>query len=222
MADLLSLLVHEARTPLTALRGSLGLLASESETASPAIREFSSISMRNVSRLVHLFDDLAAYIAFRDSACVVTPVPVDLSVILEEAAERVQPVAEERGVTVEAELAPFDATADETLLREAVARMAFYAVRVTPRDGVVRIGAETVGGQVVVRVTDQGRPLTEEFHTNMFEPFSSVARRGVDSADRAGLDLAIAKAIADLHHGIIEYRQMTGGGVVRLTLGVRD
>jgi signal transduction histidine kinase len=219
VADFLSSLVHEFRTPLTALRGSLSLLTSEAEGTAPTVVELAEIAARNASRLIFLLDDLATYARLRRPDCVAAFTALDLSILLEQAAERVQPVAEERRVTVEVQLAPFDAVADEAILRDAVARMIFYAVRVTPRDGTVRVSAETVGDRVVIRVSDQGRALAESDRAELFEPFSPVARRGVDSADRAGLDLAIAKIAAERHDGFVEYRQVTGGGVVRLTLG---
>jgi signal transduction histidine kinase len=219
VADFLSVLVHELRTPLTALRGSLGLLAAEAETAGADLQEYSAIAVRNAAKLVILLDDLGSYARLRNPEFCLKRASVDLSALLEDAAERVQAVAEKRGVTLRAELAPFNVNADGTELCEAVARMAFYAVRVTPKDGEVRISAETVAGQVVIRVADQGKPLLEEHFCAVFEPFSRTAQRGVDSAARAGLDLAIAKTIAELHDGAIEYRQITGGGVVRLTVG---
>ena len=217
MTDFLSSLVHELRTPLTALRGSLGLLSSESDDAA-AVREFSGIALRNASRLANLLDDVATYARLRDPACPVMMAPVDLSLLLEHAAERVQPLAEERGVTVEAQLVPFGALADEALLRDAVIRMMGYAVRVTPRNGMVRVGAEAVAGRAVFRVTDQGHPLPEDQHDAVFEPFDTAASRG-GAAGGVGLSLAIAKAVAERHGGSIEYRQITGGGVVRLTAG---
>lgn len=219
MADFLSALVHELRTPLTALRGALGLLTSEAEEGGAGVGDFSAIAIRNAARLANLLDDLAVYARLRNPESRVTPRPLDLATLLEQATERVQAVAEERGVTLWAHLPAFDAVADEPLLRDAVARMLFYAVRVTPRDGTVTVSAERVAGHVVVRVADQGRAVAEDDQPSMFEPFSQVARRGVDSADRAALDLAIAKLVAERHDGAIEYRQITGGGVVRLTLG---
>ncbi|MDO8834627.1 MAG: HAMP domain-containing sensor histidine kinase [Vicinamibacterales bacterium] len=217
MADFLSSLVHELRTPLTALRGSLGLLNSESADAN-AVREFSGIALRNASRLAGLLDDVAVYARLLDPGCQVSLGRVDLSLLLEDAASRVQPFAEERGVTVEAQLVAFDTFADETLLRDAVARVMRYAVRVTPRNGAVRLGAEVVAGRVVVRVADQGKPVAEGDYDDVFEPFNSAARRG-DAGDRVSLDLAIARAVAERHDGNIEYRQITGGGVVRITVG---
>jgi signal transduction histidine kinase len=217
VSDFLSSLVHELRTPLTALRGSLGLLTSESDDAD-AVREFSGIALRNASKLAYLLDDVAAYARLLDPNSPVVMAPVDLSLLLEDVAERGQPFAGERGVTIEAQLVTFDTFADETLLRDAVTRMMRYAVRVTPRDGVVKLGAEVVAGRVVIRVADQGKPVAEGQYDQVFEPFHPVARRG-DAGDRVGLDLAIARAIAERHEGNIEYRQITGGGVVRLTVG---
>lgn len=219
MADFLSALVHELRTPLTALRGALGLLGAEAAEGNDAAREFADIAARNAVRLAALLDDLAIYARLKNPDSRVTPRRIDLQTVFEHAAEKVQPAAAERGVTVLAHVPTFDAVADETMLGDAVVRMLHYAVRVTPRDGTVAVSAETVSGRVVVRVVDQGKSLSEEDQPAVFDPFSRVARRGVDSADRAGLDLAIARLVAERHDGSIEYRQITGGGVVRLTLG---
>lgn len=219
MADFLSALVHELRTPLTALRGAMGLLSAEAADGNDTTREFAHIAERNALKLATLLDDVAAYARLRNPESRVTPRRIDLQAVFEQAAEKVQPAAAERGVTVLAHVPPFDAVADEAMLRDAVARMLHYAVRVTPREGTVAVSAEIVSGRVVVRVIDQGRPLSEDDQPAIFEPFSPVARRGVDSADRAALDLAIARLVAECHDGFIEYRQITGGGVVRLTLG---
>jgi signal transduction histidine kinase len=219
VADFLSALIHELRTPLTALRGSLGLMAGALPDDAEEARSFADIASRNSARLAALLDDVAAFARLELPETRAEPAALDLGMLLEQAAERVQAVAEGRSVTIEVQLPALDAYADEALLRDGVARMLFYAVRVTPRDGRVTLSAEPVGDRVVVRVTDEGRPLRDEDLPRFFEPFSPVARRGVDSADRAMLDLAIAKGIAERHGGAIEYRQLTAGGVVRLTLG---
>lgn len=219
MADFLSSLVHELRTPLTSMRGALTLLASAAGEAPDDMREFSAIADRNAGRLSSLLDDVAAYARLQLPECPVTQTVVDLTSLLERAVDVAQPVAEGRGVTIEVQRPLFDARADETLLRDGVARMVFYAVRVTPREGLVVVSAEAVDGRIVIRVADQGKPVGDADLDRLFEPFSPIARRGVDSADRAGLDLAIAKLVAERHEGSFEYRQLTGGGAVRLTLG---
>ena len=101
----------------------------------------------------------------------------------------------------------------------ALPRMAAEAVKKSGvKDGLVRVSAETAGGRVVIRVTDEGKPVRDDDLGSLFDPFSPVARRGSDSTGRAGLDLAIAKLVAECHDGALEYRQLTGGGAIRLTL----
>lgn len=218
MADILSALVHELRTPLTALRGSLDLLAGAMPDGAEDAQEFTDIASRNAVKLSALLDAVAVYARLRSPDAPLAVAPLDLALLLERAAERVQRIAEERGVTVEIELPAFDATANEDLLGDAVARLLFYAVRVTPKGGRVRASAENAGGRVVIRVRDEGRAVPEGAQDQVFEPFSLVARRGVDSADRAGLDLAIAALVAGRHGGFMEYRQLTAGGVIRLAV----
>ena len=222
MADFLSSLVHELRTPLTSLRGALGLLSSVVGDASDDVREFSTIADRGATRLAGLLDDVAAYARLRGGEVRISSTAVDLTSLLEHAAERAQPLAESRGVTIEVQRPAVDAHGDEGMLRDAVSRMLFYAVRVTPREGLVRVSAEMAAGRTVIWVADQGKPVRDADLESLFDPFSPVARRGVDSADRASLDLAIAKLVAEHHDGALEYRQLTGGGAIRLTLGTRE
>jgi signal transduction histidine kinase len=219
VADFLSLLVHELRTPLTSLRGALVLLSSVAGEASEDVRDFSAIADRGAARLAGLLDDTAAYARLRQAEVRISITAVDLTSLLEHAAECAQPIAEIRGVTIEVQRPAVDAYADDGMLRDAVSRMLSYAVRVTPWGGLVRVSTEMAAGRTVIRVADQGKSVREADLGSLFDPFSPVARRGVDSADRAGLDLAIARLVAEHHHGTLEYRQLTGGGVVRLTLG---
>ena len=218
-AEFLSLLVHELRTPLTSLRGALVLLSSAAADASEDVRNFSTIADRGATRLAGLLDDAAVYARLQQPEIRLSTTAVDLTSLLEHAAVYAQSVAETRGVTIQVQRPSVDAHADDGLLRDAVSRILFYAVRVTPREGLVRVSAERVAGRIVIWVADQGKPVRDADVGRLFDPFSPVARRGVDSADRAGLDLAIAKLVAEHHGGTLEYRQLTVGGVVRLTLG---
>jgi signal transduction histidine kinase len=208
--DFLSSLVHELRTPLTALQGSLGLLSGSLADGSEEARVFGDIALRNVARLSHLLDDVAAFVRLERPDVSVTRVSVDVPSIFERAGERVRAVAASRGVTVEMQHASCDATVDEGLLLDAVTRLLFYAVRVTPRSGQVCVSAEQADGGIAIRVTDRGRHVPDSDVARIFEPFSPAARRGVDSADRAGLDLAIAKLVAERHGGSIDYQQVPG------------
>jgi signal transduction histidine kinase len=222
LADFLSLLVHEMRTPLTSLRGALGLLSGAAGDASEEVRTFSALADRSAARLTDLLDDVAAYAWLRRADVRISVTAVDLTTVLEQAAERTQPLAESRGVTIQVQRPSTDAHADDGMLRDAVSRMLSYAVRVTPQEGLVQVSAETAGSRTVIRVADQGAAVREADFEVFFDPFSPVARRGVKSANRAGFDLAIAKLVAEHHGGTLEYRQITGGGVVRLTLGPKD
>lgn len=218
MPDFLSSLVHELRTPLTSLRGALSLLSGVADDGSEDVRGFSAIADRGAAWLASILDDVAAYARLQQTDVPVAFAAVDLTSLLERTAERVQPLAETRGVTIEVRRPSVDASGNEAMLRDAVSRMLFYAVRVTPRDGLVRVNAELAGGRTVIRVADQGNPVSDADLESLFEPFSLVARRGANLGNRTGLDLAIAKLIAEQHGGTLGYRQITGGGVIRLTL----
>jgi signal transduction histidine kinase len=222
LRDFLATLVHELRTPLTALRGSLGLLSGALPDDGGDARSFTAIAERNAAKLAGLLDDLAAYARLLQPEAAAAARSVDLALLLEQAVDRVEAVVAERGVSVAVAPPEGNLTGDAEMLCDAVTRLLRYAVRVTPRNGRVRVGAAVAAEEAVIDVADEGRPVQEEHASLVLEPFGAVARRGVDAADRPGLDLAIAKLVAERHGGSLTFRQAAEGGVFRMTIRSGD
>jgi len=217
-----SMLVHELRTPLTALRGSLGLLADEVKDAAPEVRSFAALAARNADRLVSMLADAADYWRLNDSATPPNCESTDVVDTVQRAIEQVQTLADERGIVLDVRATPAEASVDPALIRMAVARVLSYALRVSPKMSRVQVRIETVEGQpgagVVVSVSDGGKVVAADCIARMFEPFSAVARRGVEPTMPTGLGLAIALEIAELHGGSLVFTSTEQGGLFSLRL----
>lgn len=214
-------LIHELRTPLTALRGSLGLLAGAVEGAAPDVQRFAGIADRNAEKLASMLDEAAEYSRLSDPAAAANRVRTDVADTVERAIAQVQRLIDERGIVLDVQSAPTDATIDEALVRIAVASLLSYAVRVSAKASTIRIGIRTSeDAQAVVTVSDCGKVIGADSVAQMFDPFSAVARRSSEPAMRTGLGLVIAQAIAQLHGGAIEFTPTDQGGLFAMRLPV--
>ncbi len=229
LASYVPILVHEIRTPLTALRGSLGLLKGAVEDATAEVRDYATMADRNAAKLAALLDDVAEYEHLTGGGVEVRPEPVDLADVIERAVEQVQPVADERGVKLEVTSAVGELNADARLLRDVVVRLLTYAVRVSPNASTVCVSCQQKPSdtceqdavrsvQTVLDVTDCGRQVDASTAQRIFEPFSPAARRSASQQVRPGLDLAIAHAIATVHGASLTFTTTTEGGKFTLQL----
>lgn len=139
---------------------------------------------------------------------------VDLSLLAEEAAETLLPLAEKHGVVVETggELAP--ARASRALILQVVINLLQNAiVHNLPSEGTVHLRAAVVGGSAVLVVENTGEALSEQRLATLTEPF----RRGTERirSDQAGigLGLAIVKSIVRAHDGELELAARPDGGL---------
>lgn len=223
------ILVHEIRTPLTALRGSLGLLKGAVEDATAEVRDYAAMADRNAAKLAALLDDVADYEHLTGGGVEVRPELIDLADVIDRAVEHVQPVADERGVKLEVTSASGELNADARLLRDVVVRLLTYAVRVSPNASMVCVSCHQRPGatgeldaiastQTWLDVTDCGRQVDASTAQHIFEPFCPAARRSASQQVRPGLDLAIAHAIATVLGATLTFTTTTEGGKFTLSL----
>jgi signal transduction histidine kinase len=126
--------------------------------------------------------------------------------------------ADERGVTVAAELPAGElvARANAEKLQRVLFNLIQNAIRHTPADGSVTVRARAVGSGVEVEVADDGEGVPAGDDERVFEAFyRGDAARGEDGA---GLGLAISRAIVEAHGGRIWLEDGSPGTRVHFTL----
>ncbi|MFD9127959.1 sensor histidine kinase [Kitasatospora sp. NPDC059571] len=141
---------------------------------------------------------------------------VDLSLVAEEAAETLLPLAEQRGITLDVTgtQAPTSGSA-ELLLRMATNLVQNAVVHNLPAGGTVTVRTGTNGGTSVLRVENTGRRLPPDLVPTLTEPF----RRGTDRVRTdehagAGLGLAIVQSVVRAHHGTLDLVPRPDGGLL--------
>jgi signal transduction histidine kinase len=198
--DLVANVSHELRTPISALQAVLENLVDGVEPADP---ETLRTMLRQVERLGDLVAQLLDLSRLESGAVPLVRRTFDLQPMLEDAAGETRLRA--TGVEVAVSVEPPGATADGDPARvhQVVANLLDNAVRYSPPGGTVGLHATRSRSSVTIEVCDQGPGISEEEATRVFERFYRVDPSRSSGHGGAGLGLAIARWIVDLHGGEI-------------------
>jgi two-component system sensor histidine kinase BaeS len=210
---------HDLRTPIASMRAILEAIEDELATTEeylPALRE-------QTDRLASLVADLFELASIDAGALALELQRVDLAPIVESCVRGVEAQAQSRGIRLEQRVpASVEALCAPTEVERILLNLLTNALRHTPADGSVAVVVERRPDEIEVSVEDSGEGISGEAQARMFERFwrGDAARSGADGG--AGLGLAIAQALVDLHGGRIwADRRAEGGTRVAFTLPAR-
>ena len=192
---------HDLRAPLTSILGWAAILGrTASPEAGPALAAIQSAARQQM----HLVEQLLSA-ARQETDAPYHAVPVDLSHVVDDVLQALQPVAEARRIELQfaRPAAPARVRGDASQLGRAIGNIAGNAVKFTPSGGSVRIALVAQDDNVRLTVTDSGIGIDAPALPHVFERFW---RAGSGNAAPAGLGLglSIARSIVDLHGGTLE------------------
>lgn len=139
---------------------------------------------------------------------------VDLSLVAEEAAETLLPLADARSVEVHVGGDAAPAVGSHALLLQLATNLVHNAiVHNLPDGGAVRVDTGVRGDDVVLTVENTGDPLDPRLVPTLVEPFQRGGGRTHGAHAGVGLGLAIVRSIAEAHHGTVALAPGPGGGL---------
>ena len=151
---------------------------------------------------------------------------VDLSLIAEEAAETLLPVAEKRGATIETSGDTTPTIGSSALLLQMTTNLVHNAiVHNLPEQGTVWVTTSVHPESAVLTVENTGEKLTPQSVATLAEPFLRGTKRIRTDHASVGLGLAIVKSITQAHDGTLTLTPRAAGGLrvtVQLPRGVRQ
>lgn len=206
--ELLCVLSHEFRTPLTVISGYLRLLLSESRSeSSPNQRRLIEAAVDHCGRLDRFMADLidVSHAGVLEAALDQASRP--LAQVIEEARRLLGPVLSERSVRLEVDIDPAAEWAlfDATRVVHVLTNLITNAMKVTRPGGLIRIRTgriETEGGPFVeTTVIDQGPGVAVADRERIFEPFTRGSAG--TPAEGTGIGLALCRRIVEAHGGEI-------------------
>jgi len=140
---------------------------------------------------------------------------VDLSLLSEDAAETLLPMAEARGVTVDTSGDPATTMGSSVLLQQMTTNLVHNAVvHNLPENGTVRVTTGARPGAALLTVENTGERLSPQLVATLAEPFQRGTGRTRTDHAGVGLGLAIVDSIVRAHDGTLVLAARPGGGLV--------
>ena len=207
--DLVANVSHELRTPITALQAQLENLVDG--IADPDPETFRTM-LAQVERLGRLVKQLLDLSRLESGAVPLDRTEFRIEPLLEHAVREQQLHAPGVDVSVSIDSPDLTADGDPERVHQVVANLLENAVRHTPQGGCVEVRARRHVAGVTIEVLDEGPGIAEADEARIFERFyrADSARASTDGG--AGLGLAIAQWIVDLHGGDIHPERRTPHG----------
>ncbi len=202
--DLIVYLAHDLKTPLTSVIGYLTLLHDEKEISPDLRAKYIGISLDKALRLEDLINEFFDITRFSLTHLVLEPERINLTRLLEQTTFEFNPVLADKGLTWDLQLEPdIEIVCDPDKMARVFDNLIRNAVSYSYSQSTIRVSLTRIGGQVTVMVQNHGKTIPPEKLSKIFEQFFRLDSSRSSATGGAGLGLAIAKEIVELHGGTI-------------------
>ena len=211
--DVISLVSHEMRTPLTAIQGMTELLANY-ELDLDRRKEMHLAINDEVKRLTRMITQYLDITRLESGATQVRLSPVRTESLVERTLLLLDPVAAQRGIKL---VRRFQeglpaVLADQDLLARAVENLVSNAIKYSPENTEVTASTTYDEAAVTIAVADHGYGIAEADLPKIFEKFYRIPRVQDAGVPGTGLGLSLVREIAELHGGSVAVKSELGAG----------
>jgi signal transduction histidine kinase len=211
--NLVHMLVHDLRSPLTAIRAHLDFIGLEAEDArDPDLAQDIDDAKSAAVRMTDMVSDMLDVSRMEAGQLPLEPEATDLTALVTEAMTSVGAGANRAGVRLEAPPGPVPAICDRNLIRRVIANLVATAMKFTPEGGRILLGVESDAAGQKVSVTDTGPGIPAEYHEKIFEKFGQVGASREAAVRSSGLGLTFCKLAVEAHGGQIGVASEVGKG----------
>ena len=190
---------HELRTPLALMQAQLELFSAEHPDVRPETAEFLTLFREQTERLTQMTKTL---LEMSNLQQVARNEHLQLAPMVEEIFTDLAPLAEKRSITLEAE-GDAALTGSDALIYRLLFNLTENAVKYNHPGGSVRVELAQGQEKCIIRVSDTGCGIPEEYQRSIFQPFFRVDKSRSREYGGVGLGLSLVWEIADLHGGSV-------------------
>lgn len=202
--DLVVYLAHDLKTPLTSVIGYLTLLRDEDQISEELREKYLSISLEKAERLEDLINEFFEITRFNLSNIILEYSKVNLTRLLEQLTFEFKPMFLEKDLQCELEIKPDTMVrCDVNKMQRVLDNLLRNAVNYSFERGTIRIVATQDENRLSIKFINNGNTIPQEKLEHIFEQFYRLDTARSSKSGGAGLGLAIAKEIVELHKGII-------------------
>ena len=199
---------HELRTPLALMQAQLELFSAEHPAVLPETAEFLTLLREQTERLTQMTRTL---LEMSNLQQVARNERIQLAPMIEEIFTDLAPLSDKRGVTLTAE-GDGIMTGSDALIYRLIFNLTENAVKYNRQGGSVRVSVTQEPEKLLLRVSDTGCGISEEYQRSIFQPFFRVDKSRSREYGGAGLGLSLVWEIADLHGGSVWVEESSDKG----------
>ena len=211
-SELIGIVSHELRSPLTAISGALRLLEKHVPAEDARTRQLTAMASRGADRLLRIVDDLLDIERAEGGVAVLDRRVAGAQALLDDACDAVRVAADDAAVAIVVTPTPVMVDADADRLMQVLVNLVGNAIKFTPAGGTVTLGATRSGNVTTILVADTGRGIPADKLEAIFARFQQVMPEDASVKHGAGLGLAISRAIVGQHGGEIWAENNAGSG----------
>lgn len=190
---------HELRTPLALMQAQLELFSAEHPDVLPETAEFLTLLREQTERLTQMTKTL---LEMSNLQQVARNERIQLAPMVEEIFTDLAPLAEKHSITLERDGDGL-MTGSDALIYRLLFNLTENAIKYNRPAGSVRISIVPEPEKLLIRVSDTGCGIPEEFQRSIFHPFFRVDKSRSREYGGAGLGLSLVWEIANLHGGLV-------------------
>jgi two-component system phosphate regulon sensor histidine kinase PhoR len=207
--ELVQDVAHDLRTPLTSIKGAAqNLLDGIAGELQPDAAEYVEIVREHSDRLIGVVNWLLEAMRITGEPLTVDGGEVDLGELSHAVVHGLQPIARERGLSLNVAAPEATAYVDGGKIRQVLENLLGNALKFTERGGRIDVEVTPAAREVVIAVRDTGIGMDADEQRRIFDRYYRRKR----SKGNSGLGLVIAREIVRLHGGEIRVHSERGKG----------
>ncbi|NIR47490.1 cell wall metabolism sensor histidine kinase WalK [candidate division KSB1 bacterium] len=212
--ELVSMVAHELRSPLTCISGFSELLLDDTINREQS-EEYASIILKETNRLSELINKFLDISKIESGRSQVQRTPVDLKMLIEKVVDFNGQLAEKKKIAVKLET-PQEVSliqADRDMMEQVFLNLFSNAVKYSPENANVTIRIHENDDEMTVEVEDTGYGISEKALPHIFDKFYRITdNEEVSEVTGSGLGLSLVKQIIEIHGGKIKVQSKLGEG----------
>ncbi len=202
--DLVAYLAHDLKTPITSVIGYLTLLRDEPQLSSELRARYTGIALNKAERLEELINEFFDITRFNLSHLTLETERIDLSLMLQQVVSEFLPILNEKELEWQVQIPPgISILCDPDKLERVFDNLIRNAVNYSYRESPIHLVLWQQEDWVYVQIRNHGKTISPDKLERIFEQFYRLDPSRGSSGGGAGLGLAIAREIVELHGGTI-------------------
>ncbi|AYD39464.1 sensor histidine kinase [Clostridium fermenticellae] len=203
--DLITNVSHDLRTPLTSIKGYLGLIKDKKYKDEVQMGEFLDIAYAKSEKLEILINDLFEYTKLSNKVIEIHRKKIYIDELLEQLSEELHVICEENNVKLHKNFhgSRIYAYVDPDKIVRVFENLIMNAIRYSLKPGGINLELKDNGKCILISVENRCDHIDESDLKKLFNRFFRVDKSRSEATGGSGLGLAIAKSIVELHDGKI-------------------